>query len=275
MPLYRKSELIPYLESLGATAKKGLSQNFLVDGNIIDKILTASHMARGDTVLEIGPGPGALTDALIEKGANLIVVEIDRLFAAGIERRGDNVRVIQGDFLKVDLDEILPKGKKIRVIANLPYHITTPILAKIAPRMDLFASLTVMVQEEVGRRMTSKVGSEDYSSLSLFLHYYSDPKYVFRVSRHCFYPEPSVDSAVIHLELKEPPAIKRPDLFFGLTRAAFGKRRKMLRASLESLFPKERIVETLLDLGYSENTRPEELSLDDFLLIYKNLYEIS
>jgi 16S rRNA (adenine1518-N6/adenine1519-N6)-dimethyltransferase len=277
MAIYKPSELRLFLQELGIFPKKGLSQNFLIDGNIIRKIISKAQVAWGDLVLEIGPGPGSLTQALLEAGAHVLAVEKDAVLATALERlKIDNrLDVFCEDILLFPLEEkltpFIEKGQKVKVIANLPYHLTTPILAYLVPKRNLFSSLTLMVQEEVARRFTASPGTKDYSSFTLFLQFYTHPHYAFGVSRHCFYPEPNVDSAIVTLELKTPPLQEGEDSFFKLTRTAFEQRRKMLRASLKALVDPSDVTQALELMGKNPLARPEELSLADFLKLHQHL----
>lgn len=276
MPIYKPSELRPFLREHGLLPKKGLSQNFLIDGNILRKIADASRVEADDVVLEIGPGPGSLTECLLERGPLVIAVEKDPKLAKALERiqtKGPRLSIFCEDILSFPLEKeiapLLRNGKKAKVIANLPYHLTTPILALLIPQKDLFDSLTVMVQEEVARRMTGLPGTADYGSFSIFVKFYTDPHYAFTVSRNCFYPVPKVDSAIIVLKLRKPPlGEKEADAFFKLTREAFKHRRKMLRSSLKDFFPPSQIEEALSSIGQSPLARPEALSLEDFLQLF-------
>lgn len=272
--MYKPSDLRQFLEGMGAHPKKGLSQNFLVDGNIIRKIVETAHLQPDDLVLEIGPGPGALTEALLETGANIIAVEKDRTLAQALERLKSpekHLEVFCQDILEFDfttLKERLQKGKKAKVIANLPYHLTTPILVELVKHRDVFSSLVLMVQEEVARRFIAKPGTSDYSSLTVFLNFFSNPRYAFQVSRNCFYPKPKVESAVVVLDLKKPPNVSSEEKFFELTRTAFNKRRKMLRSSLRELYSPDAVAAALTNIGQNPKARPEELSLNNFLALF-------
>lgn len=275
MPIYKPSELRSFLSELGMSPKKGLSQNFLIDGNIIRKIIRSSGVQPGDLVLEIGPGPGSLTQALLEAGARIIAVEKDSTLAKALDRLqtpSKQLEVFCEDIMafpvQKELSSHLKKGQRARLIANLPYHLTTPILAEMIVHKSLLTSLTVMVQEEVARRMTAAPGTSDYSSFTIFLNFYSTPRYAFTVSRNCFYPAPKVDSAIVTLTLKEPPPAVDPNAFFTITRTAFEHRRKMLRASLKSLFDPHLVSKALESIGQNPLARPEVLSLDDFLKLY-------
>jgi 16S rRNA (adenine1518-N6/adenine1519-N6)-dimethyltransferase len=283
MPIYKPSELRLFLDQLGISPKKGLSQNFLIDGNIIRKIVAVSEVHPEDTILEVGPGPGSLTQALLETGARVLAVEKDEVLAQALQRLQtptQQLTVFCHDILTFPLQEELrhltPQGQKAKVIANLPYHLTTPILIQLSPLRELFSSLTVMVQEEVARRMTAQPGMADYGSLTIFLRFYTHPHYAFTVSRNCFYPAPKVNSAIVVLKLREPPLTGEDvTTFFQLTRTAFEHRRKMLRASLKTLFPSQSIENALEAMGQNPLARPETLSLEEFLKLHASLYHRS
>lgn len=276
MPIYKPTELRLFLNELGIAPKKGLSQNFLIDGNIIRKIVLTAQVQPEDLVLEIGPGPGSLTQALLEAGAHVIAVEKDRVLAEALKRfqspsQPGQLEIFSQDIMDFPFDLLIKKGKQFKVIANLPYHLTTPILARLITEHPLFSSLTLMVQEEVARRFTASPHTKEYGSFTVFLRFYSDPLYAFSVSRHCFYPEPDVDSAIVHLKLKEPPFHENQESFFKLTRTAFEQRRKMLRSSLKHLYTPQIICESLEQIGQNPLARPEDLSLQDFLHLYSIL----
>ncbi len=272
--MYRPSDLHRLLKEWGAQPKKSLSQNFLIDGNIIRKIADAANVQPGDFVLEIGPGPGALTQDLLQRGARVIAVEKDRVLANRLTRLQGELTVYNDDILEFDfaqkLDPFL-KGQKAKVIANLPYHITAPILTKFACMHDRIDSMVFMVQHEVARRMTANPGSKDYGSLTLFLNYHCLAEYVFKVKRTCFYPVPKVDSAVVRLQLRDPPSVSDPESFLNIVRQAFEKRRKMLRNSLSGEYAPEAVVRALEQSGLNPKARPEELSLDQFIRFYEQL----
>ena len=262
-----------FLTSLGIHPKKGLSQNFLIDGNILRKIVLVSKVQPGDLVLEIGPGPGSLTEMLLEAGAQVIAVEKDEILAKALERLQEkgSLQIFCQDIMTFDFEKHLKAGQKVKVIANLPYHLTTPIISLLVTQHNLFSSLTLMVQDEVGRRFVGKPSTSEYSSFTVFLNFYSFPHYSFTVSRHCFYPPPKVDSAVVILELKEPPEVSDTGKFFKMTRTAFEQRRKMLRGSLRDLYSSERVTLSLISIGCNPEARPENLSLEEFLSLFKVL----
>jgi len=265
MGRYRPSELA----KLGIRPKKRLSQNFLVDQNIIQKTIQAAQVSPGDYVLEIGPGPGAITEQLLKAGARVKVVELDTVLAEKLEELqtdDQRLQILCQDVLSLPLDEL--KGGNWKIVANLPYHITTPILQKFLPAHDLIESLTLFVQKEFALRMSAEKGTKSYSSFTLFIGAYSDPKVCFHVKPTSFSPPPSVDSSVIHLRLHPFPFSFSEEEFFNFTRTGFGKRRKMLRASLKELFPPETIEEGLIKLGLPKTARPEELSLEEFATLF-------
>lgn len=273
MQMYRPSELRLFLDSLGISPKKGLSQNFLIDGNIIRKIVAESGVKPGDTVLEVGPGPGSLTQALLEAGAHVIAVEKDAILAKALERlqtHTNQLEVYCDDILTFPLDN-LQNRSPIKVIANLPYHLTTPILVYLLSKRHLFSSFTVMVQEEVARRFTAVPGNKDYSSFTVFLNFYTKPRYGFTVSRNCFYPVPGVDSAVVILHTHPSPTVDNEEQFFNMVRTAFKQRRKMLRGSLKDLASPQSIEDALRAMGCDPQSRPESLSLNQFLELYNFL----
>ncbi len=274
MPIYKPTELISFLEELGIHPKKSLSQNFLIDGNIVRKIIETAQVIATDAVLEIGPGPGSLTEALLETGAAVYAVEKDRVLATALARLHSPIKKLEifcEDILDFPLETCLKEGKKLKVIANLPYHITTPIITALVTKRESISHLIIMVQEEVARRMTAAPATREYSSLTLFLDFYTDANYAFKVSKNCFYPIPTVDSAIVCLKLKEPPLTHHDQEFFALTRTAFGQRRKMLRSSLQKLYPAKSIESALENCQLPVTCRPEELSLTNFLDLFKIL----
>lgn len=272
MPLYKPSELGQFLASIGASPNKKLSQNFLIDGNILRNIVKEAHITPGDLVLEIGPGPGALTEILLENGAFVVAIETDRVLANALDRLNvDNrLHVMVADALKVPVNEIFSQfpGRPIKLISNLPYHITTPLLTRFACYSDQISMIFVMVQEEMGRRMSAKAGTKEYGSITVFLDFFSNVTYLFPVSRNCFYPSPKVDSAVIKIVPHPIPEGIDTEKFFQMTRHAFQQRRKSLQKSLKEIYPKEVLSRALETLKLSPLARPEELSCDQWIQIY-------
>jgi 16S rRNA (adenine1518-N6/adenine1519-N6)-dimethyltransferase len=272
MNLFRPTELHAFLRELDKKPSKRLSQNFLVDGNILRKIITCSAVEKDDIVIEVGSGPGVLTQALLEKGVHLLAIEKDPLFARALVRlqtKDNRLQVIEDDVLTLPLEQLFKnKEKKIKLVSNLPYQITTPFLARLCPLHTLIESMTLMIQKEVALRLIAKRGTAEYSSFTLFLEYYAQTSYCFTVAPSCFYPVPKVSSALVHLTLKPPSPFPFPEKFI---RAAFQKRRKMLRSSLKGLYPSEKIQTAFDSLGISSAARPENLSLDDFHKLHDHL----
>lgn len=273
--LYKPSHLFEFLNEINAKAKKSLSQNFLIDQNIIDKILSSASVGENDLILEIGPGPGVLTQALLDAKAHVIAIEKDTLFAKHLQRfqTPDNrLHVIETDFLKYPLGELLKNSsKKIKVVANLPYHITTPIIAKLFEFKERIESITIMVQKEVALRFIAEKNTPDYSSISVFIQYHSIPQISFTVKPTSFFPRPSVHSAVVHLDLRDQQRVGDESAFFSFVRTGFQQRRKMLRQSLKELYLPHLIEEKLTAMNLKNTARPEELSLEDFMTLFSSL----
>ena len=256
--------------------QKKFGQNFLIDTHVLDKIIQAADITKDDFVLEIGPGIGTLTQYLCENAREVVAVEIDRMLIPILEdtlSEYDNVTVINQDVLKLDLNALVEErnqGRPIKVVANLPYYITTPIIMDLFERHLPLINITVMVQKEVADRMQSGPGSKDYGALSLAVQYYAKPYIAANVPPNCFMPRPNVGSAVINLTLHQQSPITESDekLLFRLIRASFNQRRKTLVNGLnnspELSFSKEAIQQTLASLGISENIRGEALTLEQF-----------
>lgn len=254
--------------------QKRFGQNFLIDGRVIEKIIAAAEITKEDTVLEIGPGIGTMTQYLAEAAGHVIAVEIDKnLLPIYEETLGDydNVTIINNDILKVDIHELI-KGKadKVKVVANLPYYITTPIIMGLFENHIPAESITVMVQKEVADRMQSGPGSKDYGALSLAVQYYAKPYIVANVPPNCFMPRPNVGSAVIRLTSwqEAPVRVKDEKQMFKLIRASFNQRRKTLQNGINNSpdlsFTKEQVVNALRHMGLSESVRGEALTLEQF-----------
>ena len=276
MPIYRPNELFAFLNDENLAPKKSLSQNFLIDGNIVRKIADLAVIQPGDVVLEIGPGPGVLTEELLRRGAEVIAIEMDRGFADKLKRFEGPLTILQEDVLETDLENILMKVRKpVKVISNLPYHITTPIIVKLLSYRSMFSKIVVMVQEEVARRFTGKPKTKDYSSITVFISFFSHCTYGFKVKKSCFMPMPKVDSAVVVIEPSIPPLQEEKQrLFINLVRTAFNQRRKTLRSALNKLYPKERIQMALENICLNINARAEELTLEEFLRLFHALLSI-
>ncbi len=276
MTLFKPTVLRAFLNERGIKPNKALSQNFLVDGNILNRIIEAGAVSSRDLILEIGPGPGVFTQALLAKGAEVLAIEKDPKFGDALSRLGSpQLECIIADFLNINIEEELKSrlepGKKAKVIANIPYHITGIILQRLLPLSDLIESLTLIVQKEVVDRCVSHPKSKNYSSFTIFTRYYSTPKALFDVPASCFYPKPQVGSGVIQFRLHAPPKEPNPEFFFKVLRTAFKKRRKMMRSSLKEILSPEKVEETLEQLGFKKTARPEELSLEKFLAFVSTL----
>lgn len=275
-----------YLGTPGATKEvinkysfafqKKFGQNFLIDSNVLENIVEAAGITKDDFVLEIGPGIGTMTQYLCESTRQVLAVEIDKMLIPILEdtlSEYDNVEVINQDVLKVDIKSLVKEknnGRPIKVVANLPYYITTPIIMGLFESKVPIESITIMVQKEVADRMQTGPGSKDYGALSLAVQYYSDAKVMLNVSATCFMPRPNVDSAVIKLTRhQEPPVeVKDESLMFRIIRASFNQRRKTLvnglKNSSELDFSKEEITEAIKSIGKEENIRGEKLTLEEF-----------
>ncbi len=256
--------------------QKKFGQNFLIDTHVLDRILDAAKICEDDFVLEIGPGIGTLTQYLASSARKVVAVEIDGALIPILKdtlRDYSNVEVIHSDILKIDLKELIREqnqGRAIKVVANLPYYITTPILMELLEKRISITSITVMVQKEVAKRMCQGPGSKDYGALSLAVQYYSEPSVVANVPPNCFLPRPKVGSAVIQLKIHEKPPVDTVDvhLMFQLIRASFNQRRKTLVNGLlnspELFLKKEDIHIALEKCGLPVDIRGEKLNLSEF-----------
>ena len=251
--------------------KKRFGQNFLIDEHVLNKIISGAEINKDDTVLEIGPGIGTLTQALCEAAGEVITVEIDRDLIPILEKTlasFKNVRIINEDILKLDLHEI--SQKPLKVVANLPYYITTPIIMGLFESGAPIESITVMVQKEVADRMKAIPGGKDYGALSLAVQYYAEAKIIANVPQNCFIPRPNVGSAVIRLKAHKNPPVEVGDkeYMFSLIKAAFLQRRKTLSNALKNEsslgLSRDEVVNALKKMGLPEDVRGERLSLEEF-----------
>ena len=258
------------------TFQKKFGQNFLIDSNVLESIIRGAEITKDDFVLEIGPGIGTMTQYLCEAARQVVAVEIDKMLIPILEdtlSEYDNVEVINQDVLKVDIKSLAEEknnGKPIKVVANLPYYITTPIIMGLFESGVPIDSITIMVQKEVADRMQTGPGSKDYGALSLAVQYYAAAKVILNVSATCFMPRPNVDSAVIKLTRHKEPTVNVADekLMFKIIRASFNQRRKTLvnglKNSPELSFSKEQIVKAIEKIGKPETIRGEALTLEEF-----------
>ena len=256
--------------------QKKFGQNFLIDSNVLESIIRGAEITKDDFVLEIGPGIGTMTQYLCEAARQVVAVEIDKMLIPILEdtlSEYDNVEVINQDVLKVDIKSLAEEknnGKPIKVVANLPYYITTPIIMGLFESGVPIDSITIMVQQEVADRMQTGPGSKDYGALSLAVQYYATAKVILNVSATCFMPRPNVDSAVIKLTRHKEPTVNVADekLMFKIIRASFNQRRKTLvnglKNSPELSFSKEQIVKAIEKIGKPETIRGEALTLEEF-----------
>lgn len=255
--------------------QKKFGQNFLIDSHVLNKIITAAGVTKEDVVLEIGPGFGTMTQYLAEAAKEVIAVEIDKALIPILQetlKDYDNITLINEDILKVDIAALVEEknaGKPIKVVANLPYYITTPIIMGLFESHVPLCSITVMVQKEVAGRMQAGPGSKEYGALSLAVQFYAEPYIVANVPPNCFIPRPAVGSAVIRLTRWEKPPVQVKDeaLLFALIRASFNQRRKTLQNSIVNGgigVTKEQVVSALEQMGLSPTVRGEALTLTQF-----------
>lgn len=260
-------------------ADKKLGQNFLIDESVVRRIVEAAELTPEDTVLEVGPGIGTLTQGLAESGASVVAVELDKrlLPVLDVTLEGyDNVRIVNGDILQVEIMEQVQKPD-FKCCANLPYYITTPIIFAILEKRLPMERLVVMVQKEVAERMAAKPGSKDYGALSVAIQYFTEPEIAFIVPPSSFIPAPSVDSAVIVCKRRSTPPVEVCDenLFFRVVKAAFSLRRKMLSNSLKNMGIKGEQVSKWLELaGVDGKRRAETLSLEDFAALTNTFAQV-
>ena len=276
---------IAVLQKYNFVFQKKFGQNFLIDTHVLDKIIRSAEITKDDFVLEIGPGIGTMTQYLACAAGKVVAVEIDRALIPILEDTlggYDNVTVINEDVLKVDIAKLAEEqngGKPIKVVANLPYYITTPIIMGLFEKNVPIKSITVMVQKEVADRMQVGPGTKDYGALSLAVQYYAKPYIVANVPPNCFMPRPKVGSAVIRLERYEKPPVEVKDekLMFRIIRASFNQRRKTLANGLKNSpeldFTKEEIEAAIETLGKGSSVRGEALTLEQFAWLSDELCE--
>ena len=266
--------------------QKKFGQNFLIDTHVLDKIISAAEITKDDLVVEIGPGIGTMTQYLACAAREVVAIEIDKMLIPILQdtlSAYDNVTIINEDVLKVDLNKLAEEkngGRPVKVVANLPYYITTPIIMGLFENHVPLHSITIMVQKEVADRMRMGPGTKDYGALSLAVQYYAEPYLVANVPQNCFMPRPKIGSAVIKLTVHEkPPVIVRDEkLMFRLIRASFNQRRKTLANGLnnspELHYSKEQIAEAIEKLGTSPSVRGEALTLEQFARLADILLEL-
>lgn len=277
------------LDKFNLRAKKGYGQNFLVDGNVLKRIIEVSGLDKTCGVIEIGPGMGSLTEYLVMNAKKVLAYEIDEdmINVLAYTLKGyDNLKVVNKDILKSDIENDFDYFKdcsRVLVISNLPYYITTAIITKLLSLNVKIDDCYFMVQKEVGDRLTSKPNTKDYNALSVLMAYKSNSKYEFTVKRNCFYPAPNVDSAIISVKpIKNDLSIKNEAKFLKFIQNIFIQRRKTFVNNVNQTYgsvdkekySKTQIARKIVELGYKETLRSEELDLNDIVLLYKELFEI-
>lgn len=265
--------------------KKGFGQNFLIDLNILEDIVKASGITKEYSVIEIGPGIGSLTEYLIEYSKKVVCIEIDKALIPILEENlapYDNYEIINTDALKSNIHNIIEDnelGDKVKIVANLPYYITTPIIMDILERKPKVESVTVMVQKEVAKRFQAAPRTKDYGALTLAVNYYSEPHIDFYVPPTCFMPKPNVDSAVVTLKIREKPPVDvlNEEFLFSLIRCGFEQRRKTFVNAIFNImdldFSKEELGAMFEELGFTADVRAETLDLLGFAKVSNYLYE--
>lgn len=270
---------------------KSLGQNFLNDESVVRRIVDAADVSTGDLVMEVGPGIGSMTGELARRAGRVAAVEIDRYLIPALTenlKEFSNIVIINQDIMKADIKEIIQQNisdlkteaklTSVKVVANLPYYITTPIIMKFLEENPGVDKMVFMVQKEVAERMVAKPGGKDYGSLSVAVQYYSKPDMVFQVPPHCFIPQPEVDSTVIRLDIYSEPPVRLLDRghFFRVVKAAFGQRRKTLVNALANSgnfnISKEEMIKLFKELGIDEKQRGETLSIAQFAELSNDLY---
>ena len=280
-------ETIEVLNRYRFVFQKRFGQNFLIDSHVLDKMIAAAHITKDDLVLEIGPGIGTMTQALCENAREVVAVEIDPnlipILTCDTLSAYDNVTVINEDVLKLDIEALVKeknKDRPIKVVANLPYYVTTPIIMRLLESDIPVESITIMVQAEVADRMQAGPGTKDYGALSLAVQYYAEPFIVANVPQNCFMPRPNVASAVIRLTLHKEPPVEAHDekMMFRLIRASFNHRRKTLVNSLMNEMgqelSKQRVLDALNALGLKETARGEDFDLAGWAAFTNKITEL-
>lgn len=273
------------MDKYGFRFSKSLGQNFLIDESIVEQIIDGAEIGPDDVVLEVGPGIGVMTQAMARRAKKVVAIEIDDSLLPVLDEtlaEEDNVEVINGDVLKVDLQKIIDEkldGQAPKVVANLPYYVTTPIIMRFLEEQIPVTDIVVMVQKEVADRMVADPGGKIYGALSVVVQYYAEPSKVVKVPRSVFMPQPNVESSVVRLEKRpEPPVdLKAPDLFFKTVRSAFMKRRKTLLNALSSgelAVSKEDTKTVLESCGIDPKRRGETLDMNEFAALANGFYDI-
>lgn len=258
------------IKKYGFRFSKGLGQNFLIDDDILENIIKCADITLEDEIIEIGPGIGSLTKGLLQKAGKVIAIELDSELIPILEeelKEYDNFVLLHNDALKVDFNELITADKKVKIVANLPYYVTTPIIIKLLTGGYKFETITIMIQKEVAQRITSKPSCKEYGALSLFVQYYCKTEMILQVPPSSFVPQPKVDSMVIKLTRLEEPSVNvsNRELFFKIIRESFNMRRKTLRNSLRNITDdKIKLEKAFVDADIDPIRRGETLSIGEF-----------
>lgn len=285
MNVYEETQAI--LNTYKIQANKSLGQNFLIDDNVIESIIESSKIEKEDLIIEIGPGLGVLTDRLLKKSDNVVVIELDKRMISILKNRfclNKNLEIINEDVLKVDLEELIKNKKqqnkinKVKIVANLPYYISTPIIMKLLENRLEISEIIVMVQKEVAERLSAKTGEREAGAITYAVEYYAQATKIIDVPKESFIPSPKVESQVIKLEVRKNPKIKVEDekLLFSIIQKSFMQRRKTLSNALinnKILDNKEEVEKMFKTLGIDSNIRGEKLTLEEFGKITNYVYK--
>lgn len=279
--IYEETKFL--MKKYNLTANKKLGQNFLIDSEAINEIVASANLSKEDMVIEIGPGLGTLTSMLLEKAGKVIAIELDDRMVKILNDRFslyNNFELINDDVLKVNLPELIEKNgqyKNVKVVANLPYYITTPIIMKLLENRLKIDSITIMIQKEVAERIVANPGTKLSGAITYSVHYYAEPEEITIVPNTSFIPSPEVDSEVIKLNIRKNPPVELKDekLFFSIVKASFMQRRKTLSNGLVNggiIENKAKAIELLKNIGLEENVRGEELTLEQFANLSNKIY---
>ncbi|KAL3536883.1 hypothetical protein ACH5RR_000249 [Cinchona calisaya] len=274
------------LNSKGRFPRKSLGQHYMLNGLVNEELVAAADVKEGDLVLEIGPGTGSLTNVLVNAGATVLAIEKDPYMAALVKERfasTNRVKVLQEDFTRCHIrshmslisetrSSVNAKSQNSKVVANIPFNISTDVVKQLLPMGDIFSEVVLLLQEEAALRLVDpSLRPSEYRPINIFVNFYSDPEYKFKVPRTNFFPQPKVDAAVVAFRLKQAPDYPRVSStksFFSMVNSAFNGKRKMLRKSLQHICPSTEIEAALSEVGFPATSRPEELALDDFVRLH-------
>ncbi|OIT33752.1 PREDICTED: ribosomal RNA small subunit methyltransferase, chloroplastic [Nicotiana attenuata] len=278
------------LNSKGRFPRKSLGQHYMLNSSVNEELVAAADVQEGDLVVEIGPGTGSLTNVLVDAGATVLAIEKDPYMAALVMERFsslDHVKVLLEDFTKCHIRSHLStisqsgrnssgvKPQYAKVVSNLPFNISTEVIKQLLPMGDIFSEVVLLLQEEAAVRLVdSSSGSSEYRPINIFINFYSNPEYRFKVPRTNFFPQPKVDAAVVSFRLKQPvdyPPVSSAKSFFSMVNSAFNGKRKMLRKTLQHICPSLEIEEALVSAGLPPTARPEELALEDFVRLHNSI----